>query len=494
MKNIVIILTFFFLGSWMLLFVFFLEAQRDALLQTTQSGTHLDSASWELLDTQSEDISVEEPDAVRSKIETIKKRLALKGLIIEGDSYYQNQQLPLALKKYLEFYKKNPSDPLILEKIASTYFEMKKFGSSVNYLEKMGNIPTSQKDLYAKSLIYSADLSASGTLLENLETYQYPAQDMFYYRTSVSCMQDFSQCKSQFQSYFTQFQATQSGAQLSQELQTIQQAFENYKNFQLDDIALKNAYLIGAWYQNELYPVAIELGKQILQEKPGYKPVLKIIAQSYFELGQYEKARDTLWDFYELDGSDPSIAYMLWVVNEKLKEYVLANIYLSKSLELGYTPSIKVRRQMIHNFYLLENDASMLASFADMVEKEESLEADDLGLAIYYHILHEKYDEAQAWSKKWQWLFPTDGDFYAYEGWILREQGDLTQAAHVLQKALSLDATNPFLFINLAYTALAGWNTGSAKVYFQKTISAASESEFAQQAKIELQSLAPHTP
>jgi len=42
----------------------------------------------------------------------------------------------------------------------------------------------------------------------------------------------------------------------------------------------------------------------------------------------------------------------------------------------------------------------MLQSFVKLIEKEENFEMEDLRLAIYYHILHEKYDWALEWSKK----------------------------------------------------------------------------------------------
>jgi len=42
----------------------------------------------------------------------------------------------------------------------------------------------------------------------------------------------------------------------------------------------------------------------------------------------------------------------------------------------------------------------MLRVFTDLVNEEELLEYDDLGLAIYYHIIHQKYDTALEWSKK----------------------------------------------------------------------------------------------
>lgn len=200
MRNILIIFTFFAFATGILFFTGTIETllseQKKSETPVSATGT------TEVL----EEEVPQEPDAVRTKIELIKKRLADKGMIIEGDSYYNHNQLSLALKKYLEFYKKNPSDPLILEKIALTYFELKKFGSSVNYLSRLPEMPQSQKEIFALSLIYSLDMSIAEnrTSIENeLKKYKYSSQEIFYYTQSLSCIADFHSCKVGFQNSFS---------------------------------------------------------------------------------------------------------------------------------------------------------------------------------------------------------------------------------------------------------------------------------------------------
>lgn len=492
MKNILIICTFFAFWTAMILFVVYFETQ----MFQQKSTSEVNVSSGEILESQEEIQEEIEPDVVRSKIDIIKKRLADKGIIIEGDSYYRNNQLSLALKKYLEFYKKNPNDPLILEKIAMTYFEMKKFWSSLNYLEKLSPLPESQKEIFALSLLYSQDLQIPENRTQIEETFQeniFSEEEMFYYTTSLKCIWDFHACKVDFQNYFgsgsTETSSTGSTKSTLPVLKNIGDALRNYENFQVDDISLKNAYLIWALYHNKLYPISIILWEMLLQEKPGYKPILKIVAQSYYELGKYENARNTLWDFYVQDASQADVSYMLGIIHEKLKDYVLSNIHLSKALELWYTPSIDVRRQLIHNLYILENDEAMLEAFKNLIEQESTIEATDLGLAIYYHILHDKMSEAQQWSKKGQELFPENGDFYAYEWWILRESGNLEEALPLLQWALGKDQENPFLLINIAYTTQALWKNWISSVYFKKVIEVAPGTQWALQAEKELESI-----
>lgn len=47
---------------------------------------------------------------------------------------------------------------------------------------------------------------------------------------------------------------------------------------------MKDAYIISSWYQNGLFPLAIRMSQISLLQTPDYKPLLKIIAQSYYEM------------------------------------------------------------------------------------------------------------------------------------------------------------------------------------------------------------------
>lgn len=492
MKNILIILTFFVFAAWLSTVVFLFQEELTSMVQKSENQNEIETASWDIVeqDIIEEDSIFDREAIVQQKIETIKKRLALKGLIIQWDTYFRNQQLPLALKKYLEFYKQNPWDDLIIQKLADTYFDMKKYGSALNYYTQLTHFDAVKRKSLMMSFLYSSDIwepTFPTTLSKFMNEYNFPEQEVYYYTQSTSCLLDFHTCKEWFEAYFGTLWPDWDLIKIDYApLLDISAAIENYKNFQVDGVYLKNAYLIASWYSSWYLPLAIELGKDLLEEKKWYKPVLKIISQSYFELWEYEKARETLWEFYKIDETDPAIAYMLWVVNEKLKEYILANIYFNKALTLWYMPSISVRRQIIHNFYLLDNTVNLLSSFKDLIEKESVIEENDLWLAIYYHIIHDKLEQALIWSKKWNILFPESWDFYAYEWWILREQWRLKEALDVLTAGTKIDASNQFIYINIAYTLAEIKNTPASLIYFKKVVALDAQTEYGIQAQKEI--------
>lgn len=496
MKNILLSL----LGLvmvWLAVSVIFLTYSQDIPQENAQENTEEEITQNTDIETEHTEIinEAEEPktkeDIVREKIERIKKRLALKWLIIEGDSYYRNDQLALALKKYLEFYKENPDDSLIHEKIWDTYFEMKKYASALNYYKKIEDPKEYIQKQMARSLFYTTNVNSIEERIQlrnDLWDIWLNKEQYFYYTTSLACSGDFHECKLAFQEYFWPEAGEEPIVQF-QDLKNIKTAIENYRNFQIDQVYLKNAYIIGAWYGDKLYNLAIHLWEELLVEKPWYKPVLQIIAQSHFELWNYEASRDTLAKYYEEDDDDPAVTYMLGIINTKLREYVLANIYLQKTIKLWYTDSLLARRQLIFNLYTLENDESMLQEFTDLIEQEESYQIEDLRLAIYYHILHGKYDTALKWSKLWQNKFPETADFYAYEWWILRELWDVEWADSILQAWLLIDESNPFLLINIAYNELEKENTSIALIYFKKIVRDFPVSEFALQAEKEIEKI-----
>jgi len=266
-------------------------------------------------------------DIVKNKIETIRKRLALKGLIIDGDAYYREWQLTLALKKYQNFYAQNSDDDLIKKKIADTYFEMKKFESALNYYQKISSPDSESKKNINLSLWYMTDLRdpiRRNDLKKTLQELHGGSETWFYHTNSLSCIDNFHICKKDFDEYFISQEVEWKKNLNYSELIHIHEAIENYRNFQVQDIPLKNAYIIGAYFEDNMYNLAASLWEQLLEDAPWYKPVLKIVAQSYFELGDYENARSTLTKYYELDDDDAAIAYMLWIIHTKLQDFILS--------------------------------------------------------------------------------------------------------------------------------------------------------------------------
>ncbi len=481
MKKLLIIASFIIIliGIWAGIFLYtplFQKINPQEIPHPSTLNNH--SQSW----STSKQIHTEKTaeEKVQEKIQRIKERLALKGLILNGDTYFKKGKNTLALKNYLRYYKKNPSDPLILTKLWDTYFSMHKYVSALNYYAKLPTVHSN----HIRSLFYSSDFSNINEfqkLIGTIEKLDISKEEKFYLTNSAKCSQDFHTCKIHFAEYFE----SGSGQILHPPLQDIKTAIENYKNFHLDDVLLKNAYILWAWFSDKQYSLVAHIWEQILQERPDYKVILKLVAQSYFKLWSYEQARKYLWKYIAIDDSDPSVNYMLWRVNTHLREYILANIYFSKALKLWYKNKIEVQRAMIYNFSLLEDKENLLKQFKKLIETFD-YDENDFSLAVYYHILYGDYDWPQKIFKSVNEKFPENSNIYAYKWWIERETGKLESAKKTLLLGEKLDQKNPFIFLSLAYTERELWNTGNALVYFKKTIATNPNSEFALQAQKEI--------
>lgn len=505
------------LGLVLLLFFWFALAASmwsmwyiSPVSQDTSSG--ILSESWdhseeeisfkqdEIITDEVQNTNFEGREIVRQKIEKIKWELADKGLIIEGDSYYQNNLPILALQNYLDYYKKHPDNQLIIEKIGNTYYSMHKFEQAWNYYtqsEKLSQEARTRAALSRINMSSQLSLGDQKNILKDIEALQLWNEEIFYYSNSFACIQDFHACKVAFEEYFWPQEAYDSDGNQIQEralrfsaLQDIKNSIINYRNFGLDEVSMKDAYIISSWYQNGLFPLAIRMSQISLLQTPDYKPLLKIIAQSYYEMWEYTTAMTKLSEFNEKYPEDGAVSYSLGLVSQKIKDYVLANVHFQNALKYNYAPSIDVRRQIIYTYYALEKDDLMLKAFWEMIENEsQNITPEDLGLAIYNAILQEDYTKALEWAQFGQKRFPSNSNFYAYEGWIYRQGDQYENALSALKKGQEIDAENPFLLLNFAYLELAQENTIAAKIYFHNVIKNAPESEFAQQAQKEIDEL-----
>lgn len=441
---------------------------------------------------------IQTQESIQNKIETIRKRLALKWLIIDGDGYYREWQIALALVKYLEFYRKNPEDQLILEKIWNAYFSLNKYGSSYSYYSKIKDPSDDILDKIALSLIHETDLEnivAVKSLQTKLSQILTDWEVQYYYIKSLDCALDFHNCKLDFWEYFWPTQGDLSADEQQKEtefhkLADIKTAIENYRNFQVDQVYLKDAYIVASWYTNEFYSLSAFMWENILSYKPGYKPILKIVAQSYFEMWDYEKAREALGKYQDIDDEDPAVNYLLWIIHSLLRDYILWNIHLSKAIKLNVPDSLAARRQLIHNFYQLDNQSNLLKEFKALIENESNYSPEDLWLAIYSHILEWDYETSLWWAKLWREKFSENAwNFYWYEAWILREQGQSELADSLLKVGNTAFPDNPFIVINLWYTAISLGEKWAAISYFKQVLRDFPNTEFAVSAQQELSNL-----
>ncbi|MDD3646755.1 MAG: tetratricopeptide repeat protein [Candidatus Gracilibacteria bacterium] len=420
--------------------------------------------------------------------ELLKKEYASRGLTLNGDIHLENDEYILALRNYIEASKNDKNDQNIIKKIADIYFTLKNWEQAYKYYSKITNEELIDNKKLFFSLLYSTNLEDTQTfsgIIDSINLFSKTPEEKFYYTNSLECLKDFSLCKNNFQDYLEQPGFNPD----SDELKNIKIVLENYYSLQLDELYYKNSLIVGVFLQNELYPIAIILGKGILEEKPNYKPILKIIAQSYFELGDYEQAKKYLNSYYNLEQDDMGASYMLGIIYQKLHDYLLSSIHFSKALKLGFPDKESIYRLQIYNAYILNDTNKIIAYFDELIKSQEKPKYKDLVLATYYNLINGNTTRGIKLTEIGLKLYPDKEDFFGFTGWVFLENGKLNEAEVALKKGFKINPENTIINYNLGKLEKTKGEYIKAMVYFKRSQKLDNGGEISKMSEIELQKL-----
>lgn len=421
------------------------------------------------------------------KIETLRKRFSLRGTISRGDNFFEENQLVLALNEYQKALRQNPKDEQIIKKLASTYFELKRYKEAVAQYSKI-QVFLVWEDLnkYILSLLYLANFKSEESVkitLDTINSLTISDEEKFYYATIILSTSDLHAAKKAFEEYF------KNTPMLSfTNIQNIKNAFENFKNFQSQELYYKDALFIGTLFQDKMFSISNILAKNLLEQKPNYKPMLLVIWKGYYEIWDLENAKIELEKYYKLEPKDVSITYILGTINFKLKEYTTSNLYYNVAIKNGFEPKIELQRKLAYNYYLSGDKRSMINMFSYLLN-ESGATLDDYALGIYHAILEGRTLNAIRRSengiKKFQWVEGVE-IFYAYLGWIKREEKNFEVSREYLQAGLKINPKNPLLTLNMWYLEEFEERYNMALLYFKRTVNINGDGEFWELAKREI--------
>jgi len=422
-----------------------------------------------------EDIN-KESQKIKDKILTSRDTYAEKWLIQEWDTYLENKQLILALMSYKKVIKNNPWNIEVIKKIWDTYFEMNKYEVASKYYKDLIWTPQNNQDKTTLNYIYSIDFSKNiniSTVFTEIDNLKLSPENNFFYKSSVECILDRKLCLDKFEKHIKQGKWKN-----DLKIHYIKKWLENHENLQTKKEYFKHTQFLAALFQSKLYPISNILWEKILEKQPWYLPVLKIVAKWYYELWDYKKAKEYLKKYNKIDDEDVNVNYMLWIINIKLHEYILSNIYFNKALKLWYRPRANVSRRLIYNYYLIEDNKRMMQEFEILINKINNINETDYSLAIYYSLINWKNIQANKWINNALKLYPKNDNFYWYKWWVYKEAQDFNNAERYLLKWYELNKHNPLINLNLWIVNMKKDNLLKAKIYFKNTIKEDSNWDF----------------
>lgn len=424
------------------------------------------------------------------KIETLRKRFSLRWTIWRWDNFSGSNQPLLALNEYIKALRQNPKDEQIIKKLASTYFELKRFWNAVEQFSKIESfLDINDINKYIFSLIYLTNYKSEENItitIEKIKSLAISDEEKFYYNNVINSVSDFHSSKKAFDDYFN----TNQNVTLPS-LTHIKNTLINFKNFKTEDLYYKDALIIWSLFQNRMFSISNILAENLLIEKPNYKPMLLILWKGYYELWDLENAKKYLQLYYNLEPNDTSITYTLWTINFKLKDYITSNLYYNSALKNWFEPKIELQRKLAYNYYLSWDKRSMLNIFSYLLNEKDS-NIDDFSLWIYHAILEWRNLNAINRSEKWLEKFSGQTGyeiFYAYLWWVSREAQELDKSRTYLITWLKINPKDPLLTLNMGYLEEFEEKYMMALIYLKRTVNINWDGEFWELAKREIEEI-----
>lgn len=213
--------------------------------------------------------------------------------------------------------------------------------------------------------------------------------------------------------------------------------------------------LIGKLFEQKSYLAVKKIGMEILQLRPNYKVVLKIVGYSDYELGDYAGAAKVLEQYYSIEPKDVEVAYMLGIVNYFKEDYSTSNLYFNSAVLNGYTPKTELERRLVYNYVLLGDTVGAFKIFRFLLDENDAM-AEDYQIALFTAEQAGEYSKVALWSRKGLNKFPQDAVLHAYVGAAATRSQDYAEAEQYLLRARELDSKQPIVLLELG------------RLYFQK--------------------------
>jgi hypothetical protein len=405
----------------------------------------------------------------KKRISTIKKKLAIKWLIAKWELDIKNQEYRLALTKYLKIHTEVPNDKNTIKKLWDIYYDLKNYPKSYSYYSKIKNYQKlDRKKLFLTMISFHEPTNTNiDGLIQELDTYWLDIVEYFYYKNLLSCTSNFNKCIEKFETYISKNDVS------NYELLTdIKNALEAYKNFWSEDKLYKKALIIWAFFKHGYYPIVISTSKKVLKIQKDYKAVLQMNAKSFFELWDYINAKINQLQYISIAWKSPEWRFFLWLIYEKLKEYSLSTIHFKKANELWYDIPVNANERILYNYYKIGDTENLLKTFQEIINKKQNLSFELLNMAIYYHIINQKYIEAEKIAIIWIKNLERPEIFYSYISWIYLEKpyekNNLKKSDYYYNKAVDIKKTHPIINFIEAKIELKKWNTKKAYDLFTK--------------------------
>lgn len=163
------------------------------------------------------------------------------------------------------------------------------------------------------------------------------------------------------------------------------------------DYQYRNFIVASKLYDFWYYRAAALIAREILENRPGYTWVEKLLGFSLYEIGNYPDAKKYLLSQLERAPKDMETILKLWDIAFLEHDYPTANLYFNNAILAGYTNKTDIERKLAYSYSKIGDMPSMMKVLAYLLEEKDAT-ADDAAVAISLALQNGENIKAYVWA------------------------------------------------------------------------------------------------
>jgi len=230
------------------------------------------------------------------------------------------------------------------------------------------------------------------------------------------------------------------------------EAYKEFDLFQDGHPMHIKTLLARALNENGQYTMAVEILKNVIQEKADYRDAWILLGYAQYARGEYVAGKNALEKAVELDPTKPEAQYFLGLTYAEMGEKDSAIRALEMSLEDGFTPETQVISKLAQ-IYLDNLDYQKAAeTYENYLAKGGNAMLTNYVRPVWIYLDYvntaEGYAKAVALSREAVTKFDDQALAHNLLGWSLIYTEEYTEAFAELNKAKALDPNMAAIYLN----------------------------------------------
>ena len=341
----------------------------------------------------------EEETSLIDRISLARGRYANRNLSEQGDLAMLEAHYSEAKKYYAAARLKTPNDTLLLEKYATSLYNMKQYSDVIDALApKITSLSGQTKEIFMRSYTRSEKVKDEN-IQKNIPLSKDEQEYLRIVRICITWVENFIVVLNEYNGWYAP-------------LKSIKDSYANSSDI-TQDRYYRDSIIAGAWYKVGEPYLSNNLIKTVLTNRPDYIPAKKIAAFSAYDMWYYKEANDFFISYLSQYPLDAQSLFALWQTKIELEDWIGASDVLNRWVLAWYIPKIDIERKIIQVDAQLKNYDHMLTVFGYIL-KDNSVISDDYSTALLIAIIQDSKLAIERWSEDAYKKYPNDPDIIAY--------------------------------------------------------------------------------